>query len=359
MNDIYEEGLAKITHSNAFLNPKAKLLRDVSVGICQVLPIKDAKVLDATAATGIRGIRYYLEAKAKNVTFLDISKGAYNDIKSNMKINNVEGKIFNGSFQLFANSTKEKFDIIDIDPFGSSAPYIFDSLKIVHNGSYLFVTSTDTAVLCGAKPKACRRIYDSIPMHNHLCHEAGIRILIGYIARIAAQFNFGITPIYSIVYDTYMRVFLRVDYGSKEVERTLNNMGFAYYCENCGFTGLEKTEFPQDKCKICGRKLKVSGKMWGGSLYDKNISSSVARILENNDKYEFKIVKKIFEELDLPFYYYLPIITKKLKKSSVKISALGEKLNKLGYQFSETHMHRQSIKTNAPVSVIEDIINQI
>ena len=29
-------------------------------------------------------------------------------------------------------------------------------------------------------------------MHNELCHETGMRIMIGYIARTAAQFNLGI-----------------------------------------------------------------------------------------------------------------------------------------------------------------------
>ena len=61
-SQIYKEGKAKVYNTeNAFLNPVAMASRDISVAFVKTFEVKD-KALDATAATGIRGIRYALEA---------------------------------------------------------------------------------------------------------------------------------------------------------------------------------------------------------------------------------------------------------------------------------------------------------
>ena len=71
---MYSEGKANIKHyDKAFLNPKGKLSRDISVAYVAVLADKGSTVLDATSATGIRGIRYIKEANIGKVTFLDIN----------------------------------------------------------------------------------------------------------------------------------------------------------------------------------------------------------------------------------------------------------------------------------------------
>ena len=80
MHNMYSEGKANIKHyDKAFLNPKGKLSRDISVAYVAVLADKGSTVLDATSATGIRGIRYIKEANIGKVTFLDINIDAFND----------------------------------------------------------------------------------------------------------------------------------------------------------------------------------------------------------------------------------------------------------------------------------------
>ena len=64
-------------------------------------------------------------------------------------------------------------------------------MKITNDGARLMVTATDVAVLCGADSKACMRLYDSKPIHNELCHESGMRVMIGYIARMLANSDLG------------------------------------------------------------------------------------------------------------------------------------------------------------------------
>ena len=242
---MYEEGRAKIRFiGEAFLNPEAMFSRDLSVALVNGFANRSTKILDPTAATGIRGIRYFLETKSKEVTMLDMNKNAYEAAKKNTKSNKVKAKVLNLSIQEFVNTTKSKFDVIDFDPFGSVAPNVYDLLKASSGGGYLFLTATDTAVLCGAQERACRKIYDANPMHNELCHEVGIRILIGYVARAAMQFNYGIEVILAVSYAHYMRVFLKLRYGEESSHDSIKELGYAYHCNKCGFNSTEKGFFP-------------------------------------------------------------------------------------------------------------------
>ncbi len=210
--NLVSEGKAKIyTGKEAFYNPKMTELRDISVAFLKVISTKDKKVLDSTAATGIRAIRYALEAGAKDVVLLDINKSAAALAKKNVKLNRLKFDVLNKSIQDFANSSREKFGMIDHDPFGSPAPSLFDLMKISWDGTALMITATDTAVLCGAHQGACLKIYGAKPLHNEMCKEVGIRILLNYTARIASQFNFGVIPLLSISDMHYMRIFVRLE----------------------------------------------------------------------------------------------------------------------------------------------------
>ncbi len=213
---MYKEGSAAIKYTkDSFLNPEARISRDISAAFVSALAEKGSSIVDSTAATGIRGIRYYNESGSKKVVFLDMNRKAFASLKKNVVSNKVKGTVLNKSIQEFANTTKDKFDFIDLDPFGGVTPYIYDLMKMSRGGTYLMVTATDTAVLCGADYRACVRLYDARPMHNELCQEVALRLLIGYITRIAAQFNFGVEVVLSFSYLHYMRVFLRLRHGPR------------------------------------------------------------------------------------------------------------------------------------------------
>ncbi len=292
MDSMYKEGSAMILrHENAFLNPKGRASREISLGIAKLI-YKGGEILDATAATGIRGIEYSAQLGAK-VTMLEINKTVYEELNENLKYNYENGVIkkenvqaLNESFQRFANTTEKKFEIIDIDPFGGAAPYVYDAMKLVSDSSYLFVTATDVAVLCGAHRNACLKLYGAVPMHNEFCHEVGIRILLGYIAKIAAQFNYGIVPVISLYYAHYMRVFVRLEHGAKN------------------------------------------------------------------------ILERIVEEIDMPFYYSIPHLTKKLAIGSINMGDLMAALSGRG-KVSRTHFDYSSIKTDVPYKDIIGITKML
>jgi tRNA (guanine26-N2/guanine27-N2)-dimethyltransferase len=354
---MYEEGKARIKFERgAFLNPEARISRDISVALVKKFAKRSTSILDPTAATGIRGIRYYKETKAKKVTLLEINRGVTRVAAHNLKFNKVRGNLLNQSIQEFANSAKETFDVIDLDPFGSIAPNLYDIMKLVHNGTFLFLTATDTAVLCGAQEKACLRIYDAKPMHNELCHETGLRILLGYVARTAAQFNYGVEPIISLSYAHYMRLFLRLRAGANASQNAIKQLGYAHYCGKCGFRSTEKRIFPRmQKCPNCATLLDTSGKMWVGAIQNKETISSIARTFEG-DQAGSKMLATIDGEYEIPLYYSLPKLTRKLGIPAVSPNDLINGLRKKNYTATRTHFDSSSIKTNADIQTINKVL---
>ena len=47
---------------------------------------------------------------------------------------------------------QEKFDAIDLDPFGTPAPFVLAVMMATADGGVVSMTATDAAVLCGGVP---------------------------------------------------------------------------------------------------------------------------------------------------------------------------------------------------------------
>jgi tRNA (guanine26-N2/guanine27-N2)-dimethyltransferase len=194
--ELFVPAVSKITAKNpAFFNPVQVTNRDISVLLAACLLKKDAAVLDLLSATGVRAIRFAKEVGLRNVFANDANPTAAKLIRKNAAHNKVKLKVFNlRAHELLARkyqlNKKIYFDYIDIDPFGTPVPFLDAAVKaLVPNGGILAVTATDTANLCGVNVNACRRIYQSTPMHNELMHEIGIRILLKKVIEAGAQVN--------------------------------------------------------------------------------------------------------------------------------------------------------------------------
>ncbi|MEM0086753.1 MAG: hypothetical protein QW774_01980 [Candidatus Micrarchaeaceae archaeon] len=358
--DMIKEGEAKIRLlDGVFYNQKATGLRNMSVLFLNAakelgMVNEESKLLDCTAATGIRGIRYALECGLRNVCFIDINKKAALLTRTNVRLNRIKADVKNASIQKFTNSTSVgAYDIIDLDPFGTVAPYVFDLMKISKDGTILMATATDTAVLCGAHRSACIKLYSAIPLHGDICHETGTRILIGYIARIAAQFNFGIEVMLSIAEFHYIRVFIRLRRGAAAAYESASKNGFCTYCKRCSnFSCSFAPNSLGKKCAYCGAEMEFFGPLWLGNLYNKDI---VRRMLRSASGTEMKTLKIIENELDTPLFYYMPKITKFLGISSVPLLELVEKLG----GSSRTQFSRDGIKTDKSIGYLIKIAKNI
>lgn len=358
---MYKEGKAAIRYRRgSFLNPEGIESRDISTAFVATIAGKNTKVLDATAATGIRGMRYYLETQSKEVTLLEMNKTAFSSMSKNLKFNKVKAKAYGKSIQEFANTTDLKFDVIDLDPFGGVTPYIYDLMKVARSGTYMLITATDTAVLCGADYKACLRLYDARPMHNEICKDVGLRLLAGYVARVAAQFNFGIRVLVAFSYLHYMRIIVQLRHGSKQAIDSMRSLGYVDYCGKCLYRGIDNKVLPySSKCPVCGSQLEVSGKVWVGGMSDRKTLESVKEAIlasGNCSKSSIRFVDLLSRELDIPLFYSVARITKSMKLGSASVSSLIGRLESTGFKASKTHLSGQGIRTNANIETVKSEI---
>lgn len=118
-------------------------------------------IMDALAATGLRSIRYYKEVPGvKQVIVNDLSAEAVEAAKRNVDHNGLtldqvsprKGDAIFAMHQL-AQSHSTRPDVIDLDPYGSAAPFLDAAVQCVRDGGLLCVTCTDMAVLSGGHPE--------------------------------------------------------------------------------------------------------------------------------------------------------------------------------------------------------------
>jgi len=189
-----------------FYNPAMRLSRDLHVIFAKQFDFSGI-MLDGLAASGIRGIRLNLEAGV-NAEFCDSSRMATETIAGNLEMNGIKSKIYNERVEDLLQD--RKYDWIDIDPFGTPAPYLEAALEGLSDGGILGVAATDTAVLCGAKPSICKKRYGAVSMRRVAAKEVGVRILLSRIHNIASEMGKGIEPLLCYSEGHHLRVFVRL-----------------------------------------------------------------------------------------------------------------------------------------------------
>ncbi len=77
------------------------------------------------------------------------------------------------------NSTQtDAFDVIDLDPYGTAAPFLDSAVSSVADGGLLNITCTDMAVLSGNFPEKCFSLYGTVGLKAKFYHEASLRTLL-------------------------------------------------------------------------------------------------------------------------------------------------------------------------------------
>ncbi|MDT7900893.1 MAG: tRNA (guanine(26)-N(2))-dimethyltransferase [Acidianus sp.] len=328
-----------------FYNPRMMFNRDISVIAVSIISPKS--IIDALAASGIRGIRYYLESNSpiEEIIFNDKSKVAVDLISKNVEANGVKvAKITNRD----ANSLLYEVitDYVDIDPFGSPSPFILSSVNAVKNGGYIAYTATDLAPLEGSAKKSCKRKYDVNNSKLSFSKEVGLRVLISKIVREAAIVEKAVEPIFAFYNDYYYRVIIRVTRGAKRADESIEKLGYFYECEKCGSSGSSKD--PIEKCPRCGNKVKISGPVWLGKINDDSFVHKMIDYLQNfsyikNFETVSILLHKILQENKYPpGYYNLEFIASKYK---INVPAREKIIECLG-DASQTHFSSKGIKTS-------------
>ena len=143
---------------------------------------------------------------------------AVKSINKNVEYNKLTDKVVanQGDAIKFMGSTDEKFHIVDLDPYGTAAPFIDSAIQCLEDDGMLLVTCTDAGVLAGSGyPEKCFALYGGNNFGNAYVngesnHEVGIRLILNLIASTAAKYKKTIEPMLSLSIDYYFRVFVKV-----------------------------------------------------------------------------------------------------------------------------------------------------
>jgi tRNA (guanine26-N2/guanine27-N2)-dimethyltransferase len=333
--------------------------RDISVLVMKsyLMSLRESNkitVLDGLAGTGIRGIRFANEiSKLRNVVINDRNRTAYKLIKKNLALNKLDIQLAkNEDLNMLLINNRNKFDVIDIDPFGSPVEFIEQSCRAIRDKGILSITATDTATLCGRYPKTCLRRYGTVTVQVPYRHELGMRVLIGYCVRQAAKYELELKPILVHSTDHYYRIYFTTRKGSRRVDNAIENLGYLWHNTDDGTRGFSPEPVPE---------LQYAGPLWIGKMYDQKFISSFDF---NEDSYGTsrkmkKMIDLWLQEADMPgLFYEIPELSSRLKISPPKLNDIFANLSELGYNFSRTHFSPQGFRTDADIDSLNKVLKK-
>ncbi len=365
------DGVFEPAWAPVFYNPRMAFNRDIAVVFARAYSklkgLARLIVVEPLAGTGVRSIRYALEANAK-VYASDIDSKAVKLAKVNIEINNVDGNVLiekmdANSYMYRLRENGVRVDLVDIDPFGSPIPFIDAAAQVLKNGGVLAVTATDTAPLTGTYPHALQRKYDVIPGRTAWDKEQAVRILVGYIARRLAHYEYASRVLLAYYADHYVRAYIEVVRGAKRALETLKALSYGVYCPSCCFTGFTK-QFTA-RCPYCHSQLVVVGPLYSGPLGDRSILEKMIEEVEKDEwitdkKRALKLLNQLIEEIDLPKpYYRLDRICSVLRRNMPKVADVISALKSRGFKAAKTHFDPRGFKTNAPHVIVVNTVLQL
>lgn len=372
--NLLKEGAITFEADGAFYNPKMKLNRDIGVAMVKALGISD--YLDALAASGIRGLRMAAEAMVEKVTLNDVSPQAFDLLLKNIARNNLTTceAICNNANVLMH---QRHFQAVDLDPFGSPSPFITAGARSAL--SYLFITATDTAPLCGAHLNSGIRKYMARPLRTDYHHEMGARILLGLACRELARHDKAMQPLLTHATDHYVRTYLRVHRSARAADKCLDDMGYVEHCLRCGSFMALREPRPDGICVHCQEKTVLAGPLWLGRIQEADIIAQAAVHLrgssglqDNHDLQDNlglqdssslqnrsnpraeRLLLLCASEEDVPFYYDHHSICERLRITPGRVDRVVEGLRANGWKASRTHFSGLGIKTDAPLKSVEE-----
>jgi tRNA (guanine26-N2/guanine27-N2)-dimethyltransferase len=302
-SELLVPDVEKPEEGEVFYNPSQALSRDISVLFYLSAGVD---VLDGMAGTGARAIR--LARYGLEVTANDFSGRAVTLIKKNAKLNGVKLEVTQEDVRVLLH--QRKFGAVDIDPFGTPAPFVHCALDSAVR--FLGIVSTDTSALTGTYPRVSRRRYGAIVRKLPNYPEVGVRVLAGFVVREAAKLEIAARPVFAHIYRHYYRIYFSLRRGARAADSVLQDVGV----------------------------YKDVGPIFLGNLWDAKL---VARMLRAAGKVELahtrteKHLRLIAEELRFPLPYYdVHAVCKELGKSCPSMEQVLEATGGVRTHFTPT-----------------------
>jgi len=354
-----------------FYNPVMELNRDLSVLVFNQFQSEinsDLNICDAFGGSGIRGIRYSKEVNnAQNIVINDVNPRAVAMARENARENGLDNITFcEKDASILLRLCKGKFNVVDIDPFGTPSPFVDSAAVNLPRNGFLAVTATDTSALCGTYPEPCLRKYSSKPLKTEYCHENGLRILAGFLSFAFARYQKYLTFKFTHSTEHYIRLYAYVRKGAKKTDLNLKEMGYIAHCFSCLNRTVYKNMNPpnETKCPQCGGRVRVAGPLWCGDIQDSDFISGMIKKMDeisiNQENKALKLLELCKSEANSPpTYYDIHTICSKLKISAPAMADILRLLNDDDYLASLTHFTPTGVKTSAPLEVVKKVVKKL
>ncbi|XP_028998416.1 tRNA (guanine(26)-N(2))-dimethyltransferase isoform X2 [Betta splendens] len=344
------------------------------------------RVLEGLAASGLRSVRFALEVPGlQSVTANDFSTKAAALIARNAQYNGVshllQASCRDASMLMYEKRGKnERYDVIDLDPYGSPASFLDAAVQAVGEGGLLCITCTDMAVMAGNSGETCYSKYGSISIKSRYCHEMALRIILHSLDQRAAVYQRYIQPLLSVSVDFYIRVFVRVFTGQATVKNSASKQALIYNCVGCGSFQLQRmgrrtsngkhmkysaaTGPPVGpECEHCGQRHQLGGPIWAEPIHDLAFVQRVLSAVSGNparlgtSKRIEGVLSMVTEELeDVPLYYTVDSLSSTIHCNTPPLLQFRSALLHAGYRVSLSHACKNAIKTDAPPAAIWDLM---
>ncbi|KAF7363475.1 tRNA (guanine(26)-N(2))-dimethyltransferase [Mycena sanguinolenta] len=353
-------------------------------------------ILEALSATGLRSIRYAKEIPhVSHILANDLSPAATAAMRRNIEINGlsprappseteaapgpstrpVEIKVNEGdACTLMYNhrDANKRVDVVDLDPYGSAAPFIDAAVQCIKDGGLLCVTCTDLAVLATTNyAEKCFSNYGGVPIKSEYSHEAALRLVLHAVSTSAARYGRYIEPLVSLSIDFYVRLFMRVATSPMQAKKGHNS----FYGQPLGKLvetvhgksvnynfKLQGGPPVMDKCPECDSVMHMAGPMWSAPIHNPEFVAKVLDHVENNESQYGTAVRMkgmltvAKEELpDTPFYFTPSKVSKHFHCVTPSFSDMASALLHGGHKISRSHASAGSIKTTATNAELFDI----
>ncbi|KAF7593040.1 RNA methyltransferase tRNA(m5U54)methyltransferase [Aspergillus hancockii] len=292
-------------------------------------------ILDALSATGLRALRYASEIPSTTcIVANDLSPSAIQSMKVNIEYNGLTKLIqtntgdartymyntLNPTSTQSSGQCTGKFDVIDLDPYGSAAPFLDSAVQAVKDGGLLCVTCTDAGVWASnGYPEKSFALYGGVPTKGTHSHEGG---------------PMWAGPLHNPHF--IQRILDTLPEADRGVYQTVDRI------EGMLTTALEEDLSPRTSSRSASPEP----------------ASSEAKAVASNE------TPAIIPRMDpalrepYPFYFSLSALSKVLHTSTISADAFRGAVRHLGYQCTRSHTKPNTIRTDAPWDVIWEIMRE-
>jgi len=353
-----ESGGGEGAAEGVFFNPGQELNRDITIAALRAYGEREPRAdsyFDATAASGIRGIRAANDGW--DVTLADLDPDAVELARENLARNDLEGDVVRQDANAVLHDHDTYFDVVDVDPFGTPIP--FADAAFANARDLVCITATDTAPLCGAHFESGVRKYSTVPRNTEYHAEMGLRVLLSALARTAARYDVGVQPILSHVSDHYVRTYLELDHRATDANAAIDELGFVHHCEACLHRETERGLIPNPpkSCSHCGEGVQTAGPIWLGPAHDADFVRDVrAEITDGmgSAKRARKLLDTIAGEVHEPTHYDQHKLYKRWSEPAVGMDDFLDAVRDAGFAASRAHYGGTTFKTDASIAELRE-----